>query len=452
MVANQIQEVGLSKRVVIIGGGFSGLAAGTVLSELGHKVLLLERRNRLGGRAYSFRDPKTGDLVDNGQHLFLQCYSNTVAFLDRIGCLDKLKFQKKPRVDFLDREGWDAFDCPALPAPLHLLAGLFRMQNLTLGDKLRALRVGRAIRSRRQNHRTVAGWFDRLGQSENIRRRFWYPMAVATLNESPELASAAMMKVVLQEGFSGDRTGSNIGISRVGLSELYTEGARRYIESRGGEVRMSAQVNRFMIEGNRVVSAEMKDGLTEEADFFISSVTPDALLQILPDDLRKVEFAELARLESSPIVSINLWFDRALTNREFIGLVGTRIQWLFNKDAILSNERPSNHVAIIISAAREFVDWTREALVEMALSELNELIPESRSAILLRSAVVKEREATISHTVESDSLRPGPRTSISNLILAGDWTATGLPATIESAVLSGHLAAKIVDSDGRELI
>jgi zeta-carotene desaturase len=269
-------------------------------------------------------------------------------------------------------------------------------------------------------------------------------MAVATLNESPEVASAAMMKVVLQEGFSGDRTGSNIGIARVGLSELYTEGARSYIESRGGEVRTAAHVNRLIIEGDRAVSARMKDGRNEEAEFFVSSVTHDALLQILPDGLREGEFADLARLETSPIVSINLWLDRPLTDREFIGLIGTRIQWLFNKDAILSNEKPSNHVAIIISAARGFVDWTRDALVEMAIGELNELLPESRSANLLRSAVVKEREATISHTVESDSLRPGPRTSVSNLILAGDWTATGLPATIESAVLSGHTAADIV--------
>jgi squalene-associated FAD-dependent desaturase len=407
---------------------------------------LLERRNRLGGRAYSFRDPKTGDLVDNGQHLFLQCYSNTVAFLDRIGSLDRLKFQKNPRVDFRDRHGWDAFDCPALPAPLHLLAGLFRMHGLTLSDKLRALRVGLALRSRGKNHQTVAGWFDRLGQSENIRRRFWYPMAVATLNESPEVASAAMMKVVLQEGFSGDRTGSNIGIASVGLSDLYTEAARSFIESHGGKVRTGVTVNRLRVEHDRAVSAELKEGDAEDADFFISAITHDALLQILPDDLRAGEFADLARLRSSPIVSVNLWFDRPLTDREFIGLIGTRIQWLFNKDAILSNDRASNHVAIIISAARGFVDWTREELIAMAVEELNELIPESRSANLLRSAVVKERDATISHTVESDSLRPGPRTSVSNLILAGDWTATGLPATIESAVLSGNIAAKIVDS------
>ena len=436
----------MAKRVVIIGGGFSGLAAGVALSGSGHHVLLLERRGHLGGRAYSFTDSKTGNEIDNGQHLFMQCYHHTISFLDEIGCLDKLKFQNKPHIEFLDKQGWDAFECPAFPSPLHVLAGLFGMRGLTIGDKLRALKVGRALRLHTQNHFTVEEWLDRLGQSDNIRRRFWYPMAIATLNESPKLASSAMMRVVLQEAFSGDRTGSNIGVARVGLSDLYTEGARSYIESHGGEVRTGAQVNRLMIEGNRVVSAEIREGETVEADYFISAVTHDALLPMLPADLCEGEFAGLRQLGSSPIVSINLWFDRPVIDREFVGLLGTRIQWLFNKDAILGSGTGSNHIALIISAAREFVNWTREALVEMALSDLNELLPESRSARLRHSVIVKERDATISHTVESDSLRLGPRTSLSNLILAGDWTNTGLPATIESAVLSGHLAAGIVGS------
>jgi len=152
----------------------------------------------------------------------------------------------------------------------------------------------------------------------------------------------------------------------------------------------------------------------------------------------------LGSLESSPIVSINLWFDRQIIDREFVGLIGTRSQWIFNKDLIVKQGKQSNQIAVIISAARDFVDWTKEQLVEMALAELNSLLPESRSAMLLGSRIVKEREATLSHTRASDEIRPGPRTSIPNLVLAGDWTATGLPATIESAVMSGLVAARII--------
>ena len=440
----------MAKRVLIIGGGFSGLAAGVSLAERGVEVLLLERRNHLGGRAYSFIDSRTGSAVDNGQHLFMGCYHHTIAFLRKINCLDRLKFQDRPRVDFLDRrDGFFKFECPPLPAPLHAVAGLLRMKGLTLGDKLRALNVGRAIRSNGAlEPLTVDQWLDKLGQSERVRERFWYPMVIATLNEDPQVASARMLKRVLEEAFGGDSSGTSIGIARVGLSDLYTGGARDFIESRGGQVTTAAEVRRLVVERGSVVAVELKSGERIETDCYISAVPPSAFLQMLDEDTAR-EFQPIAKLETSPIVSINLWFDRPVIDREFTGLIGTRCQWVFNKDLILSPARETNQIAVIISAARDFVDWTREALVEMALSELHEMLPASREAKLIQSAIVKEREATMAHTVESDLLRPGARTSISNLIMAGDWTNTGLPATIESAVLSGHIAAEIVSPPSR---
>ena len=436
-------------RVVIIGGGFAGLTAGVRLSERGYEVLVLERRNHLGGRAYSFIDSKTGDVVDNGQHLFMGCYHHTISFLETIGRLDRLKFQPRPRVDFLDTEGFTSFDCPPLPAPLNVLAGLFRMKGLSAGDKLRAFNVGRAIKGNGKlshDSLTVDQWLEQLGQSERIKKRFWNPMVIATLNQSPDIASAKMLKVVLQEAFGGDSTSANIGISRVGLSDLYTDGASDFIKSRGGDIRTGAQVHRLMIELGRVTAVELKDGERIDADYFVSAVPPSTLFSILPDELKNKEFASLESLGSSPIVSINLWFDRPVIDREFVGLLGTRSQWIFNKDLILPAEHRSNQIAVIISAARDYVDWTKSALVELAIDDLHEVLPESRTAEVLHSVIVKEREATISHSVESDSLRLGPRTSIPNLILAGDWTDTGLPATIESAVMSGDVAARIVST------
>lgn len=439
-----------AKRIVIIGGGFAGLAAGVALSERGAAVVVLERRGHLGGRAYSFTDQQTGDTIDNGQHLFMGCYQHTIAFLKKIGCLDRLMFQDRPRVDFLDREhGFTSFECPALPAPLHAVAGLLRMGGLTFGDKLRVVKVGRAIQKNGRagtDALTVKEWLAGLDQSERIRERFWYPMAIATLNEDPAVASARMLKVVLKLAFGAGREATRIGIARVGLSQLYTEGATRFIESRGGAVRTSATVERLVIEGQRIVAVELKDGERVEADAVISAVPHTALLKMLPDALRAGEFAGIEGLRAAPIVSINLWFDRSVFDRQFAGLIGTRSQWIFNKNLIVKPTESSNQIAVIISAAHAFVDWTKEQLVEMALAELRELLPDSRGAQLLHSRIVKEREATLSHTLESDHLRPGPRTSIENLILAGGWTATGLPDTIESAVLSGHTAAEIVSA------
>ena len=181
----------MTRRVVIIGGGFAGLTAGVRLSERGYEALVLERRNHLGGRAYSFIDSKTGDVVDNGQHLFMGCYRHTIAFLETIGRLDRLKFQERPRVDFLDSaHGFTSFDCPPLPAPLHVLAGLLKMKGLGVGDKLRTFNVGRAIKRNGKlspDALTVDQWLDELGQSANIKTRFWNPMVVATLNQSPAM-------------------------------------------------------------------------------------------------------------------------------------------------------------------------------------------------------------------------------------------------------------------------
>jgi len=431
---------------VIVGGGFAGLAAGVRLSERGHQVVLLERRNHLGGRAYSFIDAKTGDVVDNGQHLFMGCYHHTIAFLEKIGRIDRLRFQDRPRVDFLDRQGFSTFDCPPLPAPLNVLAGLLGMKGINLSDKLRAWKIGRAIKSNGKflPALTVDQWLDKLGQSKLMKERFFYPMVVATLNEDPAIASARMLKVVLKQAFGGAAKDARIGISRVGLSDLYTDGAADFINSRGGEVRTGAQARGFTIEKGVVTAVELKDGSRIEADHFISAVPPSALATMLPQEQKRKEFAQLEALGSSPIVSINLWFDRPVIDREFVGLIGTRSQWIFNKDLILMPAKKSNQIAVIISAARDYVDWTRQDLVRMAISELHELLPESRTAELLNSVIVKEREATLSHTVASDDQRPDARTSISNLLLAGDWTNTGLPATIESAVMSGNAAADLI--------
>jgi squalene-associated FAD-dependent desaturase len=435
----------LAKRVIIIGGGFAGLAAGVELSQRGHDLLLLERRNHLGGRAYSFKDPTTGDSVDNGQHLFMGCYFNTIDFLKKIGSLHKLKFQERTRVDFLDAEtGFDSFECPALPAPLHVLAGLFRLKGLTPGDKLRAFNLSATLRGKAQSNGalTVAEWLKKLKQSDNIRERFWAPLVVATLNEKPEAASAKMLIKVLQQAFGGGRQASAIGISSVGLSDLYIDGAKEFIESRGGRIRTLAHVNKILMGDGKVTGVELKSGEKLAADYLISTVPPNVLRQLFDEERRQKEFAYLAKLQSSAIVSINLWFDRPLTDRKFIGLIGTETQWLFNKDAISVSPESSNHLALIISAANDYVSMTKHQLVEMALRDLHKLLPQSLEAKLLHSTIVKERDATIAHTVESDNLRPSARTSIANLILAGDWTDTGLPATIESAVLSGNLAAQ----------
>jgi squalene-associated FAD-dependent desaturase len=471
-----------SHPVIIIGGGFAGLAAAVDLAERGRRVLLLERRPFLGGRAYSFTDQTTGDTIDNGQHLLMGCYHHTLGFLDKIGARGKLKFQASPRVDFLHaREGAVAelsfpamasFRCPLLPAPLHLLAGLMRLETIGWRDRVGALRVGLALRRWRGSRNgtesrlaeiTVREWLNELGQSERMQRRFWDVMALAMLNQAPERAAADLFARVLEQAFLRTRRDSQMVISRVGLSDLYTGDARAFIEARGGEVRLNAPVARIEFAGDRASAVVLRGGERLAAEAVISAVPCFALPSLLPDEIASREsFRRIGGLTASPIVSINLWYDAPITELEFAGLLDSPIEWVFNKNAIaappgsslaepnvsstVGAARRRQHLALVISGADEAAAMPKERLVEIAIGELQRFFPAARAQRPVHWFVVKEREATISHLVGTTQLRPAQRTPFSNFLLAGDWTATGLPATIEGAVWSGQECARIINN------
>jgi squalene-associated FAD-dependent desaturase len=445
--------------VLIIGGGFAGLAAAVDLAGAGKRVVLLERRSFLGGRAYSFTDKTTGDTIDNGQHLMMGCYHRTLGFLEKIGSLDKLKFQPDPQVDFL-QEGADgevtraSFKCPPLPAPLHLLGGLARLKTIGWGDRLRALGVGLAVRATGGDRDkladiTVREWLDSLGQSERIQRRFWSPMALATLNEPPDVASADMFAQVIELGFMRTKRDSAMVISQVGLSDLYTRQAQRFIEDRGGELRLNADVSQIEFEAGAAAGVTLRSGDRIEADAVISAVPYFALRRMLPAEFAAAHFPYLDRLKSAPIVSINLWYDEPITDIEFAGLLDSPVEWVFNKNAINKGGghnpgRRRQHLALVISGAHEAATRPKEELIALADAEVKRFFPAARRRRPFHAFVVREHDATISHPVGTARLRPSGRTGFDNFFLAGDWTATGLPATIEGAVQSGQDCARMI--------
>ncbi len=442
--------------LLIIGGGFAGLAAAVDLAEAGKRALLLERRAFLGGRAYSFTDKTTGDTIDNGQHLMMGCYHHALGFLEKIGATGKLKFQASPKVDFL-QERQDgvrraSFKCPPMPAPLHLLAGLARLATIGWSDRLKALRVGLELRRLNGNRSGLAGitvreWLDRLGQTRRMQSRFWDLVALATLNESPERASADMFAHVLDQAFMHTRCDSSMVISRVGLSDLYTNDARAFIEARGGEVRLNADVAQIEFENDRALGVRMRNGELIVAEMVISAVPYFALRKMLPS--RVIEscegFSNLAQFRSAPIVSINLWYDEPVTDLEFAGLLDSEIEWVFNKNAIAGEQgRKRQHLALVISAAHRAAQKTKAELIAMAVDEMRRFFPAARNQRPAHAYVIREHDATISHTPDTAALRPSQRTRFENFFLAGDWTDTGLPATIEGAVWSGQECARLV--------
>lgn len=440
-------------RVLIIGGGFAGLAAGVELAECGVPVLLLERRAFLGGRAYSFTDKTTGDTIDNGQHLMMGCYHATLDFLSRVGARDKLKFQANPQVDFLSATtGHARFKCPALPAPLHLLAGLARLETIGWQDRLKALRVG--LELRRLNGKrarlaeiSVREWLTELGQTARMQARFWDLVALATLNEQPEIASADMFARVLEEAFLRTKEDSQMVISRVGLSDLYTHDAQAFIEARGGQVRLNAEVARIEFAGGRAAAAVLRNGERIEAETIISAVPYFALRRMIAPAIvaASPSFRYLHQFKSAPIVSINLWYNEPVTDLEFVGLLDARIEWVFNKNAIAGEmNKRRQHLALVISGAHRVATKSKEELIGLAVDEMKRFFPAARRQPPTHAFVVREQDATISHTPGTARLRPTQQTEFENFFLAGDWTDTGLPATIESAVQSGQQAARAI--------
>ncbi len=441
--------------VVVIGGGFAGLSAGVALAEKGFRVAVLERKPKLGGRAYSFTDPEGGDSVDNGQHVLMGCYTQTLDFLKKIGTYDKLVFRDRLEMEMIAPDGKRGrLRAGRLPGPLHMVSALMRYRLLSLGERSSVLIAGARIMGMKRLGRkrlettTVAAMLQSLGQSAHACECFWYPLAIATLNEEPDKASAALLAEVWGRAFFGRRRDSAFVYSKVGLSDLYCQAAEDFIQTRGGMVASRMAVETLEMDGDHTVGCvRLRDGRKLEAANFVVAVPHGALLAMLPEQMQAEQFfASLAELQPSPIICVHVWLDRDVTDCAFVGFIGSTTQWLFNKRVIFDHhgDEPGGYLSFVISGARALVERSNEELLDQVMDDLHRMIPASREAKLIKALVIKEKQATIAPNCESHQLRPSNTTPITNLFLAGDWIQTGLPATIESAVVSGRAAAAAV--------
>ena len=443
-----------AKDVVVLGGGFAGLSAATALAERGIAVTVVEGRQILGGRAFSFNDPDSKDSIDNGQHLFMGCYWETIKFLKRIGTLDKLHFQSTMFVPFAGPRGRRAkLSCWPLPAPWHLYSGLARLSTLSLADRWRLRYVEQALKAETSmealDQITVDEWLTQLHQSPRAKRHLWDLITIATLNEDPKIAAAAPFVTVLRHAFFSAWDASRMGLSVVGLSELYVPAAIKKIEKAGGRILTKSPVERLGLAGNQVTSVILRDGRRLAAKRVISTVPPNAFIKLLPQEVVEKDpyFQRITTLRYAPIISIHLWFDREITEHRFVGLLDTTIQWLFNRYKIHENPLASKgHISLTISGAHAYDSWPEKKILTLALEELRRLFPETEQATLLRSRVIKEHAATLSPSVGVEALRPAHVSPINGLWVGGDWSKTGLPATIESACVSGHACADLAMS------
>lgn len=427
---------------IVIGGGCAGFAAATSLVASGARVLVLEARPGLGGRATAFTDPETGERVDNGQHILMGCYTDTLAFLDRIGAADRVKWQTGLRLSMIDRAGHRSeLALPALPSPLHFLAGVLAWDALNWSEKLSVLRIGSMLRNSpaKAGRLTVREWLAANGQAARLCELFWEPLALAALNQSIDQAEASTFVRVLERVFAPDPAAAALVLPAVPLDEMYAAPARAWLEARGSEVRTNAPA-RIRIEDERAIGVRVRDE-DIDAPLVISTVPWFGFAQLFdtPPAALAHTISNAQQLASLPIVTVNLWFDGRVMDEPLVGLPGRNFQWVFDRRALVGGGR--SHLSLISSGAETIVAKTNDELTSMAVTEVREALPSARGVRLRKAVAVREKRSTFSLAPDAPP-RPQTRTAIDGLLLAGDWIETGLPATIESAVISGHRAAK----------
>jgi squalene-associated FAD-dependent desaturase len=447
----------LNPDVIVIGAGFAGLSAATRLAERGARVLVLEARATLGGRATAFVDPVTRERVDNGQHVLFGCYHETRRFLDRVGADQNLALQKTLAVDVVDRRGQTSrLECPSLPAPLHLLAGVFNWKALGWHDRYSLLHMWKATAFARGRGglaphpmETVRQWLERHDQSPRLIELLWEPLGIAAMNQPIEVAAARPFARVLALLFGRGRHDSSLALPVTALDDMYAKPATAYIEQKGGSVRAGTSAMVMCASslsegkgGDKVVVVRTRsEKMTAPA--VVCAVPwyalPDTLIE--PTKGLAPVIYSARRTAASPIVTVNLWFDRVVTDQPFVGLPGRTFQWVFDKGLVIGAE--ASHLSLVSSGAEAIVAQSNQQLIDRAVEEITTAIPATRDARILRAVVVREKRATFS-VAPGQPPRPAMETDVPGLLLAGDWIDTGLPATIEGAVMSGHAAAEAV--------
>jgi squalene-associated FAD-dependent desaturase len=444
--------------VIIVGGGLSGLAAGVWLSRRRISVLVLEQKPSPGGRACSFTDSVTGETVDNGQHVLIAGYDATMRFLDDLGTRHLLMTQPRPLLVLHHPDkGLRRLRFPALPSPLHAGWGFLTSDLFSIADRQRMVRAGRALLcwSEREAESiaslTVDEWLNSVGQSAETRRSIWEPLAISIMNEHCRVASALVFVRSLRKAFLQHWRSAALAVPRVGLSELYVNDAVRVIRENGGDVRCGADIREAQSQNGSVTGVWTRDAGFLACSALILAVPSDRIGRLLPHELRSAGFlAGFERAPVSPIVSVHLWFEKEfMAEDEIVGLIDRRVQWIFNKrhavvnDTTQRSQRQGGYVCGVISAAHDFAGKSNEELAGIAEGDLRTVYGR-RVGTPVRALVIREKRATFSPTPEFERMRPGPNTPLPNLFLAGDWTDTGFPATIEGAVVSAERCVPLV--------
>jgi squalene-associated FAD-dependent desaturase len=426
---------------VVVGGGLAGMAAAFALRDLGEPVVLLERRPFLGGRVFSFEDPETGFVIDNGQHVLVGACERLRVFLDRIGSRAAFRRQARLRLPILDGRGRrrDLAAAP-LPPPFHLAAALLGYRHLDRADRRSVLTACRRLAAPgvdREDARPLGAWLADQGATPESIDRFWEPIVRPALNVRVQEASLPLSAFLVRRALRAGPGAGALWFPTTGLSHAIGNPALAGLRAAGADVRLEARATGLELTGGRVGAVRLQDGSSVPARRVICALPPEAADRLLRSTGAPSGHGALGQ---SAIVNVYLWYDRPVLPLPFAGTFDSPLQWIFDRSRILGEEAGGSCVGVSLSAADDLAERPKEALARLCDEALARLFPARGRARLERSAVVKEPRATFRAVPGAAALRPGPATRVAGLFLAGDWTDTGWPATMEGAVRSGERA------------
>ena len=441
--------------VAIAGGGLAGLAAACALSDSGFRVTLFEKRPFLGGRASSYEHPGTGEVVDNCQHVLFRVCTNLVEFYERIGVAGQIHWFDQ--MNFIEPGGRiSVMKSSFLPAPLHTAPSFLHFPFLGAADKLSITRalIPLTLTEQRDTGQTFQQWLERHGQTANAIARFWHPILVSALSEELDRISISAAAQVVRESMKAPAA-RHMGVPALPLTDLYNA-AGDYVRAHGGVLHFRCPVESFAADASQVRvrvrrKEEDRTASVEEAfDYLVIALPFDALDSILPATAESAPIREkITHFENSPITGIHLWFDRQISDLDHAVLLDRTIQWMFHKSRLQpiraqasNGAATGSYIELVVSSSKTLIEKSRSEIVDLALAEVREFFPAAGPANLVKSTVIKEVNATYSPRPGIDAHRPGAATQWPRIFLAGDWTATGWPATMEGAVRSGYIAAE----------
>lgn len=422
------------KKCLIIGGGISGLTAASYLASNKIKVTLLESSPKLGGRAYSFYDQETQTTLDNGQHIMMGCFNDTIDLINLIEAENNFIFQKNLKIGFLHEESGNIYlNADKWFYPFSLLSAVLNFKIFNNQNKRQLIKFLLTLPFQNKNKLssiTVKQWLIESDQTENLIKHFWEIIGIGALNSSINKTSALLFYEIITRIFFRGNFASTIILQKFGLSKSLIDPLNSFIVKNEGEILLSNKVNRIVIEEDAAVSVIIGDVKLNNYDYLISAIPLYALARII--DLNNLNLN--TQFEYSSILNIHLWIEGLNLKEKFYGFLDSPLHWIFLKD---------EHFNIVISDADYLVEKDQSEIMELVISELKRFFPLGNGAVK-KYKIIKEKKATFIPSNKANKLRPEAETNIRNLFLAGDWTNTGLPATIESAVKSGRVAAEKV--------